>query len=73
MQVACQSKKQNDTVFINMDSEQQFVNLIIAESAAASLEIENARLRTENERLKKKIFDFIKLNPSKDYLDILKK
>ena len=56
-----------------MDSEQQFVNLIIAESAMASLEIENARLRTENERLKKKIFDFIKLNPSKDYLDILKK
>jgi len=56
-----------------MDSEQQFVNLIIAVSAAASLEIENARLRTENERLNKKIFDFIKLNPSKDYLDILKK
>jgi len=56
-----------------MDSDQQFTNSIIAESAISSLQIENAKLRMENDKLKKKIFDFIKLNPSKDYLDILKK
>jgi len=55
-----------------MDFEQQFTNSIIAESQIQSLQIENAKLRAENEFLKKKIFNFLNLNTSENYLDILK-